>query len=70
LPAAGSARIPIWTSWVEDCGALSRSRVIARIEEALEGFPFDVVFADRADPVLLRMLREEASLGASALRAA
>ena len=37
---------------------------------AMRGFPFDVIYADRADPVLLRHMREEARRGTPAVRAA
>lgn len=36
----------------------------------MKGFPFDVIFAERADPALLEMMRAEARRGASAVRAA
>jgi len=54
---------------IEDRGGLPESRISGLIEAAMRGFPFDVVFADRADPVLLRLMREEARRGASAVRA-
>lgn len=54
---------------IEDRGGLPESRISSLIEAAMRGFPFDVVFADRADPVLLRLMREEARRGASAVRA-
>lgn len=55
---------------VEDRGGLSEARVAGLIEGAMGAFPFDVVFAERADPVLLELMREEARGGARALRAA
>ncbi len=55
---------------IEDRGGQPESRISSLIEAAMHGFPFDVVFADRADPVLLRLMREEARRGASAVRAA
>lgn len=56
---------------IENRGGLPESRVSDLIEAAMQGFPFDVVFAERADPVLLRHMREEAKRGkrgTSALR--
>jgi len=55
---------------IEDRGGLPESRISILIEAAMRGFPFDVVYADRADPVLLRHMREEARRGASAVRPA
>jgi len=54
---------------IEDRGGLPESRVIGLIETAMRKFPFDVVFADRVDPVLLKFMREEAKRGASVIRA-
>lgn len=47
---------------IEARGGLSDSRVVGIVEESMKGFPFDVTFADRADPRLLAMMREEARL--------
>lgn len=55
---------------IEDRGGLSESRVVEIIEASMKGFPFDAVFADRADPVLLEMMRAEAEHGAPAVRTA
>lgn len=55
---------------VEERGAVAESRVMSIVEGSMKGFPFDVTFADRADPKLLAMMREEARRGASAVRAA
>lgn len=54
---------------IESRGGLPESRIGDLIESAMRGFPFDVVFAERADPVLLKLMREEARRGASAVRA-
>ena len=54
---------------IEDRGGLAESRIAGLIEASMEGFPFDVVFAERADPELLKIIRDEAKRGASALRA-
>lgn len=54
---------------IEDRGGLTESRVSGLIETAMRGFPFDVVFADRVDPILLKFMREEAKRGASVIRA-
>jgi transcriptional regulator with XRE-family HTH domain len=54
---------------IEDRGRLAESQVTSAIERSMRGFAFDVVFAERADPVLLAMMREEAAHGASAVRA-
>lgn len=55
---------------IEDRGRLGESRVAAIIEAAMGDFPFDVVYAERVDPVLLRAMREEARGGAPAVRTA
>jgi transcriptional regulator with XRE-family HTH domain len=55
---------------IEDRGGLSEARIGDLIEAAMHGFPFDAIYADRTDPVLLRHLREEARRGAPAVRAA
>jgi transcriptional regulator with XRE-family HTH domain len=54
---------------IEDRGGLPESRVIDLIETAMRKFPFDAVFADRVDPILLKFMREEAKRGASVIRA-
>lgn len=55
---------------VEARGWRSESRILGIVEESMQGFPFDVTFADRAAPRLLAMMREEARRGASAVRSA
>jgi len=55
---------------IEDRAGLPESRITDLIESAMEGFPFDVLYAERADPELLKIIREEAKRGASALRPA
>lgn len=55
---------------IEDRAGLSESRIVTIVEGAMRGFPFDVIFAERADPRLLELIREEAERGAPALRAA
>ena len=55
---------------VENRGGLSESMVVSIVESGMAGFPFDIVFADRADPGLLAMMREEARRGAPPVRAA
>lgn len=55
---------------VEDRGGLAESRITAIVEASMKGFPFDVAFADRADPRLLELMREEARHGSPAVRAA
>lgn len=55
---------------VLDRGAVPESRVVAIAEAAMQGFAFDLTFADRADPRLMAMMREEARRGASAVRPA
>ena len=55
---------------VERRGSLSESRITDLIASAMKGFPFDVVFAERADPALLRFLRAEALHGAPVIRTA
>lgn len=50
---------------IEDRGGLPESRVIDLIETTMREFPFDAVFADRVDPILLKFMREEAKHGAS-----
>lgn len=52
---------------IEDRGRLTESQVISVIEGPMRGFAFDVVFAERADPVLLAMMHKEAARGASAV---
>jgi predicted nucleotidyltransferase len=47
---------------IEDRGGVSESRILAIVEAAMRAFPFDVTFAERADPRLLAMMREEAHL--------
>ena len=57
---------------IENRGSLPEFRIGDLIESAMRGFPFDVVFAERTDPVLRRHMREEAKRGkrgAPALRA-
>ena len=54
---------------IENRGGLPESRISGLIEAAMRGFPFDIVFADRVDPVVLKLMREEASRGASTVRA-
>jgi len=54
---------------IEDRGRLPESQIVEVIEASMKGFPFDVVFAERADPVLLRMMRAEAECGTPAFRA-
>jgi transcriptional regulator with XRE-family HTH domain len=55
---------------VEARGGLSEARITDLIASAMQGFPFDVIFAERADPVILRDLRDEALRGPSVIRAA
>ena len=55
---------------IEDRSAVPESRVMAIVETSMQGFPFDVTFAERADPRLLAMMREEARSDAPAVRAA
>lgn len=55
---------------VENRGGLPESTVVSIVESSMDGFPFDIVFADRADPGLLAMMREEARRGAPPVRAA
>lgn len=55
---------------IEQRGGLSESRITDLVASAMQGFPFDVVFAERADPSLLRFLRAEAQRGAPVIRAA
>ena len=55
---------------IEDRGGLSESRITGTIERSMGGFPFDVVFADRADPELLKFMRDEVRGGAPAVRPA
>jgi len=55
---------------IENRGGVAESRVMAIAEATMQGFPFDVTFADRADPKLLAMMREEARRGAPAVRPA
>ena len=55
---------------IEDRGGLAESRIAGLIEASMEGFPFDVVFAERADPELLKFMRDEARGGASPVRTA
>jgi len=55
---------------IEQRGGLSESRVTDLVASAMQGFPFDVVFAERADPAMLRFLRAEARHGAPVVRAA
>jgi DNA-binding XRE family transcriptional regulator/predicted nucleotidyltransferase len=55
---------------VEDRGALSESRILDIVEAEMEGFPFDVTFAERADRTLAAAMRNEARRGASAVRPA
>src|SRR3989304_5541174 len=55
---------------IENRAGLSESRIVTIIEAAMRGFPFDAIFAERADPRLLELIREEAERGASAVRAA
>lgn len=54
---------------IESRGRMSESAVVGLIEAAMQDMPFDVVFADRADPALLELMRAEAKRGASAVRA-
>ncbi len=54
---------------IESRGRMSEPAVVGLIEAAMQDMPFDVVFADRADPALLKLMREEAERGASAVRA-
>jgi transcriptional regulator with XRE-family HTH domain len=55
---------------IEDRAGLAESRVVAIVERSMAGFPFDVTFAERMDPRLLAIVREEARRGASVVRAA
>ena len=55
---------------IEQRGGLSESRITDLVASAMQGFPFDVVFAERVDPSLLRFLRAEAQRGAPIIRAA
>lgn len=55
---------------IERRGRVPPRDVIGIIESSMKGFPFDVIFADRADPKLLALIREEARHGSPALRAA
>lgn len=55
---------------VEQRGGLSESRVTDLIASSMKDFPFDVVFAERADPAMLRFLRAEARHGAPVIRPA
>jgi transcriptional regulator with XRE-family HTH domain len=55
---------------IEQRGGLSESRITDLVASAMQGFPFDVVFAERVDPSLLRFLRAEAQRGAPVIRAA
>lgn len=55
---------------IERRGRVPPRDVIGIIESSMKGFPFDVIFSDRADPKLLRLIREEARHGSSAVRAA
>jgi transcriptional regulator with XRE-family HTH domain len=55
---------------VEDRAGLPESRILGIVEAAMRGFPADVTFAERADPRLLAMMRQEARRGAPAVRAA
>lgn len=55
---------------IEDRNGLAEGEIVRLVEAAMHGFPFDVVFAERVDPEILRLMREEARRGASALRAA
>jgi transcriptional regulator with XRE-family HTH domain len=55
---------------IEGRGRVPPRDVIGIIESAMKGFPFDVIFSDRADPKLLALIREEARHGSSAIRAA
>lgn len=55
---------------VEERAGLSEPRILGIVEAAMGRFPFDVTFAERADPRLLAMMREEARRGAPAIRAA
>ena len=55
---------------VENGGGLRESRITGLIEASMDGFPFDVVYAERLDPELLALMRAEAKRGASAVRAA
>lgn len=54
---------------IESRGRMSESAVVGLIEAVMDDMPFDVVFADRADPALLELMRAEAKRGASAVRA-
>ncbi len=55
---------------IEGRGRMPPRDVIGIIESSMKEFPFDVIFADRADPKLLALIREEARHGSPALRAA
>src|SRR3990172_4790093 len=55
---------------IEARGGLNESRITDLVASAMQGFPFDVVFAERVDPSLLRLLRAEAQRGTSVIRAA
>jgi transcriptional regulator with XRE-family HTH domain len=55
---------------IEQRGGLSESRITDLVASAMQGFPFDVVFAERVDAALLRFLRAEAQRGAPVIRAA
>ena len=54
---------------IENRGGQSEPRIIDMIERELRGFPFDVIFAERADPRMLETIRREAGHGASPVRA-
>ncbi len=55
---------------IEDRGGLAESRITGLIEASMDGFPFDVIYAERADPELLEFMRGEAKRGTSAVRPA
>ena len=55
---------------IENRGGLAESRITGLIEASMGGFPFDVIFAERADPELLKFMRDEARGRAPALRPA
>jgi predicted nucleotidyltransferase len=48
---------------IEDRAGVPEGDVVGIIEVSMRGFPFDAVFAERADPRLLKMMREEAERG-------
>lgn len=55
---------------IEERGGLAESRITGLIEASMGGFPFDVIFAERTDPKLLKFIRDEVRSGASVVRTA